>query len=335
MMHFEGTHPTLRQSPPRRCRSTMATLAPSPAAPAAVTSPAVPAPRTTRLYRGAGSGLIQLGGGTLATSSRLYSSSGSTRTIDSNILGLASMASFPLDLLDDFRDEERKDEQGDGKDDFRGEQASPVAAHPDIPERSDEEGEHEDPHQDSQPGSENIIQEADPGQPHTEVHGGEREVDQAQVEHRRETVALDGIVVFLELVAHERCGHFPSEGPPDPEGGACSGHRAGPDINESLVGAEDHPSERGQQGPRDEQTNPCGIDQDEDHRPPETGHLEETPKPLRRQVIPDGGETDRYDGRYDEGHEYDALDQRPLALLHRWMNSFHGITSRSFLHPAE
>ena len=46
---FEGTQPTLRQSPPMRCRSTIATRAPSPAAPTAETSPAVPAPRTTRL----------------------------------------------------------------------------------------------------------------------------------------------------------------------------------------------------------------------------------------------------------------------------------------------
>ena len=47
--HFDGTQPTFRQSPPIRWRSTRATLAPSPAAPAAVTSPAVPAPSTTRL----------------------------------------------------------------------------------------------------------------------------------------------------------------------------------------------------------------------------------------------------------------------------------------------
>ena len=46
---FDGTQPTLRQSPPIRCRSTRATLAPRPAATAAVTSPAVPAPTTTRL----------------------------------------------------------------------------------------------------------------------------------------------------------------------------------------------------------------------------------------------------------------------------------------------
>ena len=49
MMALDGTQPTLRQSPPRRCRSIKATFAPSPAAPAAVTSPAVPPPITTRL----------------------------------------------------------------------------------------------------------------------------------------------------------------------------------------------------------------------------------------------------------------------------------------------
>ena len=46
---FEGTHPTLRQSPPIKLRSMRATRAPRPAAIAAVTKPAVPAPITTRL----------------------------------------------------------------------------------------------------------------------------------------------------------------------------------------------------------------------------------------------------------------------------------------------
>src|SRR5262249_15801080 len=75
---LDGTQPTLRQSPPKSSPSTRATLAPSPAAPAAVTSPAVPAPITTRLYRGAGSGLTQSGGWTLASSRPLCSSLGST-----------------------------------------------------------------------------------------------------------------------------------------------------------------------------------------------------------------------------------------------------------------
>ncbi len=47
--HLEGTQPTFKQSPPSRYRSIRATRAPSPAAPAAVTRPAVPAPITTRL----------------------------------------------------------------------------------------------------------------------------------------------------------------------------------------------------------------------------------------------------------------------------------------------
>src|SRR5437867_1948596 len=47
--HFDGTQPTFKQSPPIRYLSTRATRAPSPAAPAAVTRPAVPAPITTRL----------------------------------------------------------------------------------------------------------------------------------------------------------------------------------------------------------------------------------------------------------------------------------------------
>ena len=73
---LDGTQPTFKQSPPMRCRSTSATFAPRPAAPAAATSPAVPAPTTTRLYRPLGLGFDQSGGWTFATSARLYSSGG-------------------------------------------------------------------------------------------------------------------------------------------------------------------------------------------------------------------------------------------------------------------
>ncbi len=76
MTPFDGTHPTFRQSPPIRSRSISATLAPSPAAPDAVTRPAVPAPMTTRLYRPAGVGFTQSAGCTWPTSSRLASSAG-------------------------------------------------------------------------------------------------------------------------------------------------------------------------------------------------------------------------------------------------------------------
>ncbi len=48
MIPFDGTQPTFRQSPPIRWRSISATRAPRPAAPLADTSPAVPAPITTR-----------------------------------------------------------------------------------------------------------------------------------------------------------------------------------------------------------------------------------------------------------------------------------------------
>ena len=80
MTPFDGTHPTFRQSPPMRCFSINATLAPKAEPIATVTRPAVPAPITTRLYRPLGSGLTQFGGCTLLTSTRLCSSSGRTVT---------------------------------------------------------------------------------------------------------------------------------------------------------------------------------------------------------------------------------------------------------------
>ena len=49
MMPFEGTQPTFKQSPPIRCFSIKATLAPRLAAMTAVINPAVPAPITTML----------------------------------------------------------------------------------------------------------------------------------------------------------------------------------------------------------------------------------------------------------------------------------------------
>lgn len=50
MMALDGTQPTFRQSPPIIHSSIRATLAPTPALPAAATRPPVPAPMTTRLY---------------------------------------------------------------------------------------------------------------------------------------------------------------------------------------------------------------------------------------------------------------------------------------------
>ena len=77
MIAFDGTQPTFRQSPPSRSRSISATFAPSAAAACAATSPAVPAPTTTRLYRSAGCGLRHPDGRTLSSRSRSYASRGS------------------------------------------------------------------------------------------------------------------------------------------------------------------------------------------------------------------------------------------------------------------
>ena len=78
MTLFDGTQPTFRQSPPRRLRSTSATFAPSPAAPAALTKPAVPPPMTTILYFPAGVGLLQRGGWQLSIKRRSWTSSASS-----------------------------------------------------------------------------------------------------------------------------------------------------------------------------------------------------------------------------------------------------------------
>mmetsp|Transcript_15730 Transcript_15730/g.34113 ORF Transcript_15730/g.34113 Transcript_15730/m.34113 type:complete len:296 (-) Transcript_15730:132-1019(-) len=56
MSAFDGTHPTLRQSPPARCSLIIAERAPRRAACLELTSPPAPAPMTTRSYSGYGAG---------------------------------------------------------------------------------------------------------------------------------------------------------------------------------------------------------------------------------------------------------------------------------------
>mmetsp|Transcript_37348 Transcript_37348/g.105373 ORF Transcript_37348/g.105373 Transcript_37348/m.105373 type:complete len:231 (-) Transcript_37348:390-1082(-) len=73
-----GTHPTLRQSPPIRCSSMMATFPPRPAAIDEDTRPPAPAPMHTMLYFGWGSGSIHFAGCTLSRSFTLCSSRGET-----------------------------------------------------------------------------------------------------------------------------------------------------------------------------------------------------------------------------------------------------------------
>ena len=83
---LDGTHPTLRQSPPIRCRSTSATRAPRPAAIDARHQPARAARRRPRggIARGAEGSPSQCGR-TLATSCWLYWSNGSTRSLGRSI----------------------------------------------------------------------------------------------------------------------------------------------------------------------------------------------------------------------------------------------------------
>src|SRR4030095_9389104 len=102
MRPLDGTQPTLRQSPPNRFRSTSATLAPSPAAPAALTNPAVPPPMTTRLYFPSGFGFTRPGARTLSINRWSCGSSMSTilsNCTDPSMELRSGMSGFALRLL--------------------------------------------------------------------------------------------------------------------------------------------------------------------------------------------------------------------------------------------
>src|SRR5512141_262126 len=225
------------------------------------------------------------------------------------------MVLFPFYLLDDPGDEEGEDEESHGEEHLEGEQASPVAARPDVPDGANEQGENEDPDDDAEGGSEEVIPQSHPGQAHAEIHGREGKIDQPQVENRGEPVAFDRFVVLLQPVADEGCGKIPAEGAPDPEGGAGAQHGTHPDIEETLIGAEDGAAQRRQQGTRNEQTDAGGVHQDEDHRTPETGPLQETPQPGRGEKTFYGSEPRDRDGREEKDHKEDAFQQGALARL--------------------
>src|SRR3984957_10802521 len=70
--------PAFKQTPPSRLRSTNATFAPALTASRALSIPAYPPPRITRLYLSAGRGLIHASGWTLFNKLRLPASSAST-----------------------------------------------------------------------------------------------------------------------------------------------------------------------------------------------------------------------------------------------------------------
>src|SRR5512141_1332171 len=242
------------------------------------------------------------------------------------------MILFPFYLLDDPGDEEGEDEEGHGEEHLEGEQAPPVAARPDVPDGADEKSENEDPDDDAEGGSEEVIPKPHPGQAHAEIHGREGKIDQPKVENRGEPVALDRFVVLLQPVADEGCGEIPAEGAPDPEGGAGAQHGAYPDIEESLIGAEDGAAQRRQQGSRNEQTDAGGVHQGEDHRTPDAGSLQETPQPVRGEKTFYGSKPCDRDGRQEKDHEEDALQQGEPA---RWSGSLlrgcrpHGASPRS------
>src|SRR5882724_1209850 len=173
---LEGTQPTLRQSPPIRCRSTIADRAPSPAAPAAETSPAVPAPIATRWYRPAGCGMTQPAGWTFSISLRLWTSSGwiigsgGTRA-GSGMGGLRGrLADLLPESLSGQAGDEGGDDQGGGEADPQGNpvgrslldvtarrlgEAARRVAVVDVEQGAGEHGE----------AGEQVVEEAHPGEP--------------------------------------------------------------------------------------------------------------------------------------------------------------------------
>src|SRR3972149_4605178 len=203
-----------------------------------------------------------------------------------------STASLSFPLLDDFREEEGEDEEGNGKEHLDGEEVRPAPAHPYIPDRADEKGEEEGPHDDPQAGAEDVVPEAHPGQAHAEIHGSKGEIDQAQVEDRGEAVALDRLVVFFQLVPDEGGGEFPAQRAADPEGRGRPEHGSHPHVEESHVGSEDGGAERGQERAGDEETYPDGVHEDEKDGGPVPGGLQYLTQRLAREIALHRGEAD-------------------------------------------
>jgi len=86
-----------------------------------------------------------------------------------------------------------------------------------------------------------------PGESHSEIHGGKGEIYQAQIQDRGKTIAFDGNVVFSQPVANQGCGKFSAQGAPDKEGCTGAQHRPGPDHHKSPVGTKDSRSHAGEQ----------------------------------------------------------------------------------------
>ena len=110
---------------------------------------------------------------------------------------------LPLHLFDDLGNEEREDEQADGKENLERDQLAPVAGDPDLFEGADEEGEYEGADDDAQTGAHEIVHEPHFGQPHAEIHGGKRKINQTQIQHCGKTVALNGVIIFFQFVSYQ------------------------------------------------------------------------------------------------------------------------------------
>ena len=108
-----------------------------------------------------------------------------------------------FDLFDDPGNRKRENKQADREKHLKRYQSGPVARGPDFFEGSDKKRENKGSDNDTQAGTGKIVPKMHLGQPHPKIHGGKREVHQAQVQHGGKSVALDGIVVFFEPVSNQ------------------------------------------------------------------------------------------------------------------------------------
>ena len=88
-----------------------------------------------------------------------------------------------------------------GKKDLKRYKFSPIAGCSYPFQGPDKKCKNKRANKNTQTGSEKIVMEVDPGQGHAEIHGCEWEIDHAQVEYRRKSVSLNGILMFFEPVS--------------------------------------------------------------------------------------------------------------------------------------
>ena len=120
-----------------------------------------------------------------------------------------------FDLLDNFRNEERKDKQPYGKENLERQQFNPVFGNPHISQCTDEKGEDKGPDDDAQARTEKIVPKTYLGKAHTEIHGCEWKVEKPQVQCSGKSVPLNGIVIFLQLIPNQRGCKFSTQSTPN------------------------------------------------------------------------------------------------------------------------